>query len=470
MPVTRCTSLYVALFFCYLSVCLQLAFGANWNEVAKISASDSASYSMYGFAVGADATTVVVGAYQNNKMGQDAGSAYVITQNKAMNWTEAAELFGSDTGSESMFAYAVAVDGDTIVVGAPNQDGVGAVYEFVRGSDGTWPSKETAKLPSPDVTAGDYFGNSLAIKGDTMVVGSPRVAGDDGRVYVYTRAGGVWSLKTTLLPPDGCDGFFGSAVAFDGKTIVAGAHDDYNAGMVVVFVTGDSGATWSRQAVIHAPSGHSNDFFGGAVAVDGDHLVVGASHHSGDRSLSGGAYAFIRSGSSWALKQTLEPDTVADGQMLGTSVWLSGGMALVGMPGYSNNQGAAVAFQLVSGTWTRTATITAPGGDVGDLFAFSLAAVPDASVAFVGAYGVGHESGVLGIFSAPTSHPSGGGSGLPFTALVVIGVVVFVVVLLLVVLLMVVAVGLALALIGTTNLVHRRAEPRRGYESMESLV
>ena len=128
----------------------------------------------------------------------------------------------------------------------------------------------------------DNFGDSVAIAGDTIVVGAP---GDDdngsdsGSAYVFTRTGTTWTEQAKLTASDGAaDDYFGSSVAIAGDTIVVGASGDDDewqcSGSAYVFTR--TGTTWTEQAKLTASDGAANDHFGGSVAIAGDTIVVGS--------------------------------------------------------------------------------------------------------------------------------------------------------------------------------------------------
>ena len=130
-----------------------------------------------------------------------------------------------------MFGHDVAPDGDTALIGAVHDDynGMfsGSAYVFTR-TGGVW--SEQAKLLPADGAVGDSFGNSVALDGDTVVIGAlyDNANGpQSGSAYVFTRTDGVWSEQAKLLPADGAEGDnFGGDVALDGDTAVIGAHGD----------------------------------------------------------------------------------------------------------------------------------------------------------------------------------------------------------------------------------------------------
>lgn len=191
-------------------------------------------------------------------------------------------------GAGDRFGRAVAIDGDTIAVGAPTEDGgasglddsvprSGAVYVFVR-SFGTWTQQAYLKAPTP--APNRYFGSALALDGDTLVVGT----GDAyGSVTVFARSGGSWSQQFHATSPFP-DVFtsFGDQVALDGDTLVVGSVDPGNGAGDAVVVYTRSGSVWSQVALLQASNGSFRDDFGSSVDVQGDTIVVGASGEEND--------------------------------------------------------------------------------------------------------------------------------------------------------------------------------------------
>ncbi|MSQ08671.1 MAG: hypothetical protein EXR44_05165, partial [Dehalococcoidia bacterium] len=203
-------------------------------------------------------------------------------------WTQQQKLTASDGAANDFFGYSVAVSGDTAVVGAWGDDSAkGSAYVFTR-SGSTWTQQQ--KLTASDGAAIDYFGYSVAVSGDTAVVGA---YGDDsykGSAYVFTRSGSTWTQQQKLTASDGAaNDYFGGSVAVSGDTAVVGAYgDDSEKGSAYVFTR--SGSTWTQQQKLTASDGAANDFFGWSVAVSGDTAVVGA---RSDDSSKGSAYMFV---------------------------------------------------------------------------------------------------------------------------------------------------------------------------------
>ena len=210
---------------------------------------------------------------------------YLFTK-PAAGWatdTETAKLTASDGTAGDFFGYSVAVDGDTVVVGATLADGnsasSGKVYLFTKPGNGWATDTETAKLTASDGAAFDLFGYSVAVDGDTVVVGA---LGNSGTVYVFTKPGNGWATDTEtakLTASDGADDDkFGSSVAVDGDTVVVGAygHDDDDngddSGSAYLFTKPGTGWTTDTEtAKLTASDAAADDEFGFSVAVGGAH-------------------------------------------------------------------------------------------------------------------------------------------------------------------------------------------------------
>jgi hypothetical protein len=252
----------------------------------------------------------------------------------------------------------VAIEGDTALVGAEwdDEEGFdsGSAYVFVR-SDTGW--TQQAKLTPSDGAEGDFFGRSVAVNGDTAVIGA--VYDDDrglqsGSAYVFVRSGTSWTQQAKLLASDGeWVDTFGSSVAVDGDTVLVGAAGDddsgNSSGSAYVFVR--NGTSWTQQIKLWAADGAADDNFGSSVALDGNAAVIGAyGDDAGDNdqySKSGSAYVFVRNGTSWSQQvKLLAPDGETE-DVFGYSVAVSGSTALIGVYGDDDkgmNSGSAYVF------------------------------------------------------------------------------------------------------------------------------
>jgi FG-GAP repeat protein len=283
------------------------------------------------------------------------------------------QLTASDAAARDLFGSTVAASGDTIVVGTFNDpntvdhtiEHAEAAYVFVRSGE-TW--IEQAIFTAFDADKNDVFGGSVAISGDTVVVGAPGKNSRRGAAYVFVRSGTSWSLQQKLTV--GGIGQFGNSVAIEGDTLVVGAWRDFvnNAGSAYVFVR--SGATWTQQAKLTASDPAGFDIFGFAVALSGDTVVVGkpqAEFNSGNQK-KGAAYVFVRSGTSWSLQTKLTASDPSKNAFFGGSVTLLGDTAVIGAPGANTAKGAAYVFARTGTTWTEQIKLRASDVDSLDFF------------------------------------------------------------------------------------------------------
>ena len=350
---------------------------AEWTDPSP------AANDAFGCSVAVSGTTAVVGVPNKAVNGlTGAGTAYVYVRS-ASGWTRQAKLTAGDAAADDYFGLSVAVSGNTAVVGAYGKtvNGftiAGAVYVFTR-SGSTW--KQQAKLTADDAAHFDDFGLSVAISGDTIVVGAGDKAAnsltDAGAAYVFTRSGSNWSQKAELIPSDAAAyDQFGWSVAISGHSVVVGAGNktanSISASGVVYVFTG-SGSSWTQQTELTAADPKANAAFGRFVALAGDTVVIGApTYNMGSLGWAGAAYVFVRSGATWSQQAKLiSPNPIAMGQF-GSSVAVSGESALVGAStesvGALAGAGKAYLFCRSGTSWTRQLSLSAPDPAASDLF------------------------------------------------------------------------------------------------------
>ena len=335
-----------------------------WSQQAYLKASNTERTDSLGFTMALDGNTLAVAALeedsaatgvngdQTDNAGTGSGAVYVYTRDLADLWSQQAYLKASNPDRQDRFGIGLAIEGDTLAVGAWEEDSAatgvdgdqadnsaryaGAVYIFSRDGSGTW--AQQAYLKASNTEAGDRFGISLALSGDTLAVGArdedsaaPGVnaeqannaAPDSGAVYVFTRnSTGLWSQQAYLKSsnPDSEDRF-GMNLTLDGDTLVVGANgedsaatglngdqsDNSAAGAGAVYVfTRDRADVWSQQAYLKASNAEAWGSFGAAVGLAGNTLAVGAFGENsaamginGDQTdisaeHSGAVYIFIR--------------------------------------------------------------------------------------------------------------------------------------------------------------------------------
>ena len=214
-----------------------LSFGPNWTlttQQQKIQASDKELNDFFGTAVAISGDTVIVGAWKESPGAAAAGSAYIFTRS-GTTWTQQAKILASDLERNDSFGDSVAIDVDTVVVGARYEDtgdtSAGAAYIFTR-SGTTW--TEQSKIQASDAEAQDQFGMTVGIYGDTVVVGAHQEdtgAAAAGSAYIFTRSGTTWTQQTKIQASDAqIASYFGNSVGIYGDTIVVGAHREDTGG------------------------------------------------------------------------------------------------------------------------------------------------------------------------------------------------------------------------------------------------
>ncbi|MFW5444573.1 MAG: Ig-like domain-containing protein [Methylococcaceae bacterium] len=369
--------------------------GAFWIQQAYLKASNTSSGSGFGNAVAIYGDTLIVGANaeSSNSTGVNgdqsdisafgAGAAYVFIRSDS-TWTQQAYLKASNSEFIDFFGYAVAISGDTVVVGARQEDSI-----------------------SPGVN-GDQDNN---------------FARDSGAAYVFTRSGSAWTQQAYLKASNAAaNHFFGESVTISGDTLVVGARGESSnstgvngeqnntaagaSGAAYVFIR--DGETWTQQAYLKASNAERLDFFGMTVALYGDTLVVGAEHEdsnsigvNGDQednsvSSAGAAYIFNRNASTWTQQAYLKASNVdVAGDQFGRSVAIFDDMVVVGAisedsnsTGINGNQednsaadaGAAYIFMRNDSTWMQTDYLKASNTDANDIFGNVVAVFADSVV------------------------------------------------------------------------------------------
>jgi hypothetical protein len=284
-----------------------------------------------------------------------AGRVYVYTLTSGA-WTQSAELVGSDTASGDYFGDSVAISGTTILVGAEGHARyAGSAYVFDQNGS-SW--SQVAELVGKDTSTGDWFGGSVALDGTTAVVGAPGRAGDVGAAYTFTATGGTWNQTGELAGP-GPRAELGYAVAVSGSTAVIGAPGNPGGKGSVDIYTYNS-TTWSVTSTLQGTNRGAHDF-GSSVAVDGSTVAVGSWVAS-----AGAAYVYTGSGGTWTQSASFDDSGRAHG--LGAAVAVSGGTVVVSAVGSSGNGGTAYVFGNTSGAWTQGAVINPSGPENGTFF------------------------------------------------------------------------------------------------------
>ncbi|TDJ67328.1 MAG: hypothetical protein E2O39_14925 [Planctomycetota bacterium] len=315
--------------------------GATWVQEAKVTAGAFAGGNYhFGQAVAISADTAVVGSPDDDDVANKAGSVYVFTRQGTL-WTQQAKLVPLDVAAGDRFGWAVDIDGDVIVVGSKfDDDGVsnsGSAYVYRR-SGTTW-AQET-KLHASDPASIAQFGDAVAIDGDTIVVGAWQDDGPgtgafffSGAAYAYRYDGANWNEEAKLVASD-AESFhwLGRSVAVDGDTVLAGAfgHGVGGCESGAAYVFTRAGTVWTQADKLVAADAVCDDRAGWSVGVAGDVALVGAYHDDDGGGDAGSVYAFERSGTVWTETNEVLAIGGAAGDELGYSLSLAGARAVVG--------------------------------------------------------------------------------------------------------------------------------------------
>lgn len=347
---------------------------AGWQQQAVLQSSSYDAFDRFGYAVSVKGDVAAIGAPYENNPGAPASGAVYVFQRSAGVWSEVARLTANDAATFDHFGASVSLDGDTLAVGAEFDNAgagsySGSAYVFV-GSGGAW--VQEAKLAPSDLAANDVFGTAIALDGDRVVVGAPQHDPNGltsaGAAWVFERAGGAWSQTAKLTPLDpAANDRFGNAVAADAGRVLVGAHRKSGAssvaGAAYVFVGG--GSSWTQEGKLVDMGFSFADQFGYAVALQGERAVVGLPWSNAAGVTTGGVQLFELEAGQWVGRFEMVGSDSEGLDYLGKSVALSGDLVAAGAPGAetppSNEAtGETYVFQIVPPPFVQTYCTSKP--------------------------------------------------------------------------------------------------------------
>ncbi|MDQ3037768.1 MAG: FG-GAP repeat protein, partial [Myxococcota bacterium] len=318
-----------------------------------------------------------------------------------------AVLVASDAAIDDELGTSVAVEGDLAVAGAPERAGGGAAYVFERTATG-W--IERATLVPPMVSPGDDAGESVALSGDTIVIGSPRdndpVYSAAGAVDVFRRVAAGWTHEARIANPDATvsNELFGRSVAIVGDVMVVGAPGDRTGGTFGAggaYVYRRTGTVWASEGTLLWSRLSSNDNFGFSVATDGTRIAVGAPYENG-MILEGGVvryedvgavFVFARAGDAWIEEARLAATTERSFEYLGESVAIDGTRVIAGATGADDaeapidRRGAAYVFVRSGAAWSEEERLLPSASDWVRFATFGASVALEGTLAAIGAPG-----------------------------------------------------------------------------------
>lgn len=396
----------------------------SFTQTDFIKASNTQEFAKFGNGLLVKGNTMVVGSIaehsgstgsngdQFNSDAENSGAVYIFERENG-EWLQQTYLKPSNTSGAARFGLALALDNDTLVVGAYKEssdgsgvnpttnaelDRSGAAYVFVR-NNGQW--EEQAFIKAEDPQELYEYGYSAAISGNTMVIGAPGwgfsgpagsgfVVNHEGAAYVYTRSNGLWSFHSKLTAPFPLGGDrFGQSVVMDEDTIIISApfedsdaqglngnQDNDNAESAgAVYIYQKVADEWTLQTFLKSSNNREFDYFGYKLALEGDLLVVTSigdeSNNTADN--SGAVYTFSKS-AGWNEAAIIKPNNPTEGLYFGECVATNGNFMVVGSdvedgrgsgidPDYHDSQdinsGAAYLFELQNSQWNQVAYLKA---------------------------------------------------------------------------------------------------------------
>lgn len=390
----------------------------SYNEIAKLLASDPEIDGYFG-------TSVII--FEDTLVISSSGAVYVFQRNQdePNKWLEVKKLTASDTSSNTFFGSDIAINQDTLVVGASgdNTEGqlAGAAYVYQRDQDGANQWGEITKLTASDASSEARFGTSVAISGETIVIGASEESGFEshaGAAYIFQKdQGGLdnWGevKKLTASDLDLWDRF-GSAVAIDGDTLVVAAFEKNGGGYVYIFDRNLGGTNnWGEIKNFSGSATIEGDHFGDSVDISGNWLVVGSTYEDTGGSGAGAAYLFMRDygGSDyWGEFKKLTASDSEAGDNFGKAVSIDNDIIVVGArveDEIAFATGAAYIFQRDQNglnSWGEVSKIKASDAQSNDRFGASVS-VSNGVIAIGANYedSGGSNAGAVYLFSKETN-------------------------------------------------------------------
>lgn len=370
-----------------------------WPE-QFVTASDGGASAWFGLGAAVSGDTAFVAAKNANVDGRAGQGAVYVFRNVNGVWTQTAKLVSSDGAAGDQFGTAIALKGANAVITAPlarvnGKTWQGAAYVFSL-AQGSW--KERAKLVAGHGTAFETFGTSAAMHGTSLFIGAGGV--NQGGVflrrlvYVFRTAPNVrqpdWLERQTLYAPDQADptSAFGTSISIGDTYTLVGARSSTISGVPgkgEVYVYLETNGSWLLSSTIVAEDGAARDNFGSSVALYGTNTLIGAPGATIDGKVSQGAvYHYQLSHGLWAFAGKIVAKDGQASSLFGSSVTVSGQLALISAYAANNYTGAAYVFQQGPGGWVQRQQLLASNGVAGDVFGYF--SVIDASTALVGAY------------------------------------------------------------------------------------
>ena len=327
--------------------------GDQLQPIVHLIAYNAVAGDLFGTAVAINGEQVLIGAPGCDDNGSNSGAAYIF-QKTENGWVEICKLTANNGQAGDLFGSSVALDGNFALVGAPtastfSTSSPGFAVLFQKSGE-TW--NEVSRFSASDGSNNNKFGAAVALQGDTALIGAPQ--SDDGAIntgatYIFKSTNGNWGQSAKLTPsaPLAWDSF-GAALSLAGDYALIGAPaigtiSGTYLGYATIFK--NEGGTWTEKSRLTPDDGTSNDRFGNAVALYGDLALIGSPLDDDYGEASGSAYIFQKNGENWPQVRKIAPPDTGEGDQFGFAVALNGDYSLIGIPGdgtFGEESGSAV--------------------------------------------------------------------------------------------------------------------------------
>lgn len=341
-------------------------------EKAALAAADGAPFDYFGRAVAIAGGYAAVGAPNHGLPVSQCGAVYTYKQVSG-SWVFDTKLQAPVPMTDDLFGFALSMDGDRLAVGIRHDDqaavDAGAVIVYRRDPAG-W-VLETKLLPT-NAAPQQAFGCAVSLSGSRLAIGALGLGA--GAAYVFVRNGTTWSPEATILAPTGLSvGLFGERVSLSADRVAIGARATNQPFMHTgaAFTYTRSGTAWNFEVQFTSPNAQPSGEFGGAVALVGTSLMIGASNENSTGAGGGRVYAYTLGGSGWSLAQTIVPATIASNDRFGWTIRMVRGYAVIGslFRDFAGvDSGAAFVYQASAGVWTLTSEFVGSNTTGGDTF------------------------------------------------------------------------------------------------------
>lgn len=337
----------------------------NWQETQNLAPGNTKPGDSFGRSLAIEGNYLAIGSDRVKQVGnrmRSYGSVYIFKKQKD-DWVQQTRLLANDHDkkTEQNFSYSIAISGDCLIVGDPLDNSkkkwAGSAYIFRRTGD-SWVQEAKIQATAPKAMA--HFGESVAISGNYVVVGAPNEAGNhkqEGAVYIFKKTGDTWKQHNRFESPTKKErDNFGQSVSISGNYAAVGASEKVGKGVVYVLKKTDD--AWAQETTLLPKNNTRCEMFGSSVKIDGNYIVVSdptedvlGIHNSG------AVYVFKKEGNKWQQTTKLRATSPKSMGLFGNALDLSNGYIGIGTASEKNRTGILRIFAKQAENWTQVEKI-----------------------------------------------------------------------------------------------------------------